>query len=159
MSTGKLSTGGGVPSSGRKKREGKKRKSPCPPLREKGKGKEQDGGLLINPLCNTARARESARAHARRLPCTCSYAEAGEAAAEIVANCFPHCAKDVALWAWYCRHFDRSRIVDRAYFYASCQWQGEVRDAVTAFQAWLRKEFPKKEPASAEAMARQGGAA
>ena len=107
--------------------------------------RKQDGGLLINPLCNTARARESARAHARRLPCTCSYAEAGEAAAEIVANCFPHCAKDVALWAWYCRHFDRSRIVDRAYFYASCQRQGEVRDAVTAFQAWLNERFPKPE--------------
>ena len=65
--------------------------------------RKQDGGLLINPLGNTARAREGAHAHARRLPCTCSYAEAGDAAAEIVANCFPHCAKDFALWAWYCR--------------------------------------------------------
>ena len=69
---------------------------------------------MINPLGNTARAREGAHAHARRLPCTCSYAEAGDAAAEIVANCFPHCAKDFALWAWYCRHFDRERIVRSA---------------------------------------------
>ncbi len=97
--------------------------------------RKQDGGLLINPLSNTACAR------ARRLPCTCGYAEAGETAAEIVANCFPHGAKDVRLWAWYCRHFDRRLILDRAYFYASCQRQGEVRDGVTAFQAWLRKEF------------------
>ena len=93
---------------------------------------------MINPLSNTACAR------ARRLPCTCGYAEAGETAAEIVANCFPHGAKDVRLWAWYCRHFDRRLILDRAYFYASCQRQGEVRDGVTAFQAWLRKEFGAK---------------
>ena len=100
--------------------------------------RKQDGGLLINPFSNTACAR------ARRLPCTCGYAEAGEMAAEIVANCFPHGAKDVRLWAWYCRHFDRRLILDRAYFYASCQRQGEVRDGVTAFQAWLRKEFGAK---------------
>ena len=106
--------------------------------------RKQDGGLLINPLGNTARAREGAHAHARRLPCTCSYAEAGDAAAEIVANCFPHCAKDFALWAWYCRHFDRRRIVDKAYYYASCSRQREVRDGVTAFQAWLRKEYGTK---------------
>jgi len=106
--------------------------------------RKQDGGLLINPFSNTARAREGAHANARRLPCTCSYAEAGDAAAEIVANCFPHCAKDFALWAWYCRHFDRRRIVDKAYYYASCSRQGEVRDGVTAFQAWLRKEYGAK---------------
>ena len=61
--------------------------------------RKQDGGLFINPLGNTARARGGAHAK-RRLPCTCSYAEAGEASAEIVGNCFPHCAKDFALWAW-----------------------------------------------------------
>ena len=138
MNTDKLSTGGASPSAESKKREGKKRHSPHTPYREKGKGKEQDGGLLINPLSNTACAR------ARRLPCTCGYAEAGDAAAEIVANCFPHGVKDVRLWAWYCRHFDRRLILDRAYFYASCQRQGEVRDGVTAFQAWLRKEFGAK---------------
>ena len=103
--------------------------------------RKQDGGLLINPFSNTARAREGAHAHARRLPCTCSYAEAGEASAEIVCNCFPHCAKDFALWAWYCRHFNRRLITDKAYYYASCYRQDEVRDGVTAFQAWLRKKY------------------
>ena len=102
---------------------------------------KQYGGLLINPS-KTAHARASA--HARHLPCTCSYAEAGEAAAEIVANCFPHCAKDLPLWAWYCRHFDRRFIVDKAYYYASCHKAHEVRDGVTAFQAWLRKEYGAK---------------
>ena len=131
----KLSTGGGSPSGKRKKREAEKRKSPLTPLREKGKGKEQDG-----VSCETCS--KTARAHVRRkLPCACSFSEAGAAAAEIVGNCFPQCAKDYALWAWYCRHFDRNRIVERAYYYASCQRQGEVRDGVAAFQSWLRKEF------------------
>ena len=95
----------------------------------------------------------------RKLPCACSFSEAGAAAAEIVGNCFPQNAKDYALWAWYCRHFDRNRIVERAYYYASCRRQGEVLDGVTAFQSWLRKEFGAKGSASAEATARQGGQA
>ena len=81
------------------------------------------------------------RTRGPKVPYTCTYREAGDAAAEIVTNCFPHRASDFALWAWYCRHFDRRAIVDRAYYYASCKRQGEVRNAVTAFQAWLRKEF------------------
>ena len=80
----------------------------------------------------------------RKLPCACSFFEAGAAAEEIVGNCFPRGAKDFALWAWYCRHFDRRRIVERAYYYASCERQGEVRDGVTAFQAWLGKEFGER---------------
>ena len=80
----------------------------------------------------------------RRLACTCTFREAGEAAAEIVANCFGSLERDFRIWAWYCRHFDRRRIVDRAYFYASCQKCGEIRNAITAFQNWLRKEFGAK---------------
>ena len=133
----KLSTGGGSPYGKQKKREAEKRTPPLTPLREKGKGKEQD-----RVSCETSS--KTARAHVRRkLPCACSFSEAGAAAAEIVGNCFTQSAKDYALWAWYCRHFDRSRIVERAYYYASCQRQGEVRDGVAAFQAWLRKEFGK----------------
>ena len=44
MNTDKLSTGGASPSAKSKKREGEKRKSPCTPLREKGKGKESKPG-------------------------------------------------------------------------------------------------------------------
>ena len=101
--------------------------------------RKQDGGLLTNPLCKTARA----YARKRRLRCTCSYDEAGAAADEIVGNCFGT-AGDHGLWAWYCRHFDRERIVEKAYEYASMQRQSEVRDAVTAFQAWLGEEYGKK---------------
>ena len=132
----KLSTGCELSTASLKKREGEKRSFPLTPLREKGKGKEQDGVSCETCFSKTARAHER-----RKLPCACSFSEAGAAAAEIVGNCFPQNAKDYALWAWYCRHFDRNRIVERAYYYASCQRQGEVRDGVAAFQAWLRKEF------------------
>ena len=133
-----LSTGCELSTASLKKSEGEKRKSPLTPLREKGKGKEQDG-----VSCETCS--KTARAHVRRkLPCACSFSEAGAAAAEIVGNCFPPNAKAYALWAWYCRHFDRSRIVDRAYYYASCERQGEVLDGVAAFQAWLRKEYGER---------------
>ena len=118
--------------------------------------RKQDGGLCLNPF-KSAHARASVRA--RRRPCTCTYAEAGDAAAEIVANCFPHRAEDFALWAWYCRHFNRRRIVDKAYYYASCQRQDEVRDGVTAFQAWLSEEYgPKGLPAGVGKAAKAGGA-
>ena len=77
----KLSTGGVSPSGKRKKREAEKRSAPLTPLREKGKGKEQD-----RVSCETCS--KTARAHVRRkLPCACSFSEAGEAAAEIVGNC------------------------------------------------------------------------
>ena len=123
----KLSTGDGSPSAKSKKREGEKRTSPLTPLREKGKGKEQD-----RVSCETS-CSKTARAHVRRkLPCACSFSEAGAAAAEIVGNCFPQCAKDYALWAWYCRHFDGRRIVERAYYYASCERQGASAGDVPA---------------------------
>jgi hypothetical protein len=105
-----LSTGCELSTASLKKREGEKRNPPLTPYREKGKGKEQD-----RVSCETSS--KTARAHARRrLPCTCSYDEAGAAADEIVGNCFGS-AGDLGLWAWYCRHFDRERIVDKAYAY------------------------------------------
>ena len=86
-----------------------KEKCPLDPLKRKGQGKRTRPGFLRNLFQD------------RALPCACSFSEAGAAAAEIVGNCFPQCAKDYAFWAWYCRHFDRNRIVERAYYYASCQ--------------------------------------
>ena len=138
----KLSTDAALSSVRPKKREAEKRHSPHTPYREKGKGKETSPGSSLNPL-------KPARAYAgtctrvrtkRRLPCTCSYSEAGDAAYEIVANCFGT-KGDFALWAFYCRHFNRRRILDKAYEYASMCRNSELRDPVTAFQAWLRKEF------------------
>ena len=122
-----------------KKAEGKRGIPPLTPYGEKGRVKKQDGGSL-----GTLQDRAGAHAHARRLPCSCSYAEAGEAVLEIIDNCFGSFKKDCRLWAWYCRHFDRRRIVDQAYYYASCQRCGEVKNAVAAFQSWLRQEFGPK---------------
>ena len=61
MNTDKLSTGGASPSAKSKKREWEKRKSPCTPLREKGKGKESKPGA--KGTCLFARA--GAHAHVR----------------------------------------------------------------------------------------------
>lgn len=57
MNTDELSTGGGSPSAKSKKREGEKRTSPLTPLREKGKGKEQD-----RVSCETSCSKDRARA-------------------------------------------------------------------------------------------------
>ena len=128
-----------APASSPKKAEGKRGIPPLTPYGEKGRVKKQDGGSF-----GTLQDRAGAHAHARRLPCSCSYAEAGEAVLEIIDNCFGSVKKDCRLWAWYCRHFDRRRIVDKAYYYASCQRCGEVKSAVSAFQSWLRQEFGPK---------------
>ena len=61
MSTEKLSTGFELSTASLKKREGEKRKSPCTPLRDTGKGKEGKPGA--NGTCLFARA--DAHAHVR----------------------------------------------------------------------------------------------
>ena len=81
MNTDELSTGGGSPSAKSKKREGEKRTSPLTPLKEKGKGKEQTSKEQDRVSCETS-CSKTARAHVRRkLPCACSFSEAGEGAA------------------------------------------------------------------------------
>ena len=127
------------PDMGKRENEGKKEKKQKKERKEK---RKQYRGLYLNPL-SVPRARTRA-CEGRSLACICSFEEAGEAAAEIVANCFGSESRDLRIWAWYCRHFDRRRIVDRAYFYASCERCGEIRDAITAFQNWLQKEFGAK---------------
>ena len=124
----------------KRENEGKKEKKQKKERKEK---RKQDGGLLLNPLLSIPRTRARV-CEGRRSACTCTFAEAGEAAMEIIDNCFGSLERDYRIWAWYCRHFDRHCIVDRAYFYASCQKCGEIRSAITAFQSWLRKEFSMK---------------
>ena len=69
------------PAPGSKKAEGRKRKPPFTPYREKAKGKEQ------SRVSNETSYSKPARAYARRRPpCTCSYNEAGAAADEIVGS-------------------------------------------------------------------------
>ena len=106
---------------GKRENEGKKEKKQKKERKEK---RKQYRGLLLNPI-SVPRARTRA-CEGRRIACTCTFAEAGEAAMEIIDNCFGSLERDFRIWAWYCRHFDRRRIVDRAYFYASCQKCGVV---------------------------------
>ena len=127
------------PDMAKRENEGKKEKKQ---KKERKIKRKQDGGLLLNPI-SVPRAR-TRTCEGRRIACTCTFAEAGEAAMEIIDNCFGSPERDFRIWAWYCRHFDRRQIVDRAYFYASCQKCGEIRNAITAFQSWLRKEFSTK---------------
>ena len=127
------------PDLAKRENEGKKEKKQ---KKERKIKRKQDGSLLLNPI-SVPRAR-TRTCEGQRIACTCTFAEAGEAAMEIVANCFGSLERDFRIWAWYCRHFDRRRIVDRAYFYASCLKCGEIRNAITAFQSWLHKEFGTK---------------
>ena len=123
----------------KRENEGKKEKKQKKERKEK---RKQDRGLLLNPI-SLPRARTRACVR-MRLACTCTFCEAGGAAMEIIDNCFGSRERNFRIWAWYCRHFDRRRIVDRAYFYASCQKCDEIRSAITAFQSWLQKEFSAK---------------
>ena len=124
----------------KRENEGKKEKKQKKERKEK---RKQYRGLLLNPI-SVPRARTRAY-EGRRLAYTCTFREAGEAAMEIVANCFGSLERDFRIWAWYCRHFDRRRIVDRAYFYASCEKCGEIRNAITAFQSCFRRNSARKE--------------
>ena len=99
----------------KRENEGKKEKKQKKERKEK---RKQYRGLYLNPI-SVPRARTRA-CEGRRIACTCTFAEAGEAAMEIIDNCFGSPERDFRIWAWYCRHFDRRRIVDRSYFYASC---------------------------------------
>ena len=146
MNTDELSTGGASSSAKSKKREGEKRKSPSTPLREKGKGKEHRRGSLQNRL---------SRAHMRT-----RLREALDPDLDIAVRAFGGTPTDRRIWAkiaW--------RVGVEEFHHALINKLAEdaadnaPRRPAAAFQAFLNARFPKKEPASAEATARQGGAA
>ena len=132
MNTDKLSTGGASPSAKSKKREGEKRKSPCTPLREKGKGKEDRRGSLQNRL-SRARMRKRLRL-------------ALDADLDIAVRAFNGTADDRRIWAsiaW--------RIGIEEFHYALLNKLSEdssdnaPRRPAAAFQAFLNERFPKPE--------------
>ena len=94
----------------------------------------------------TLQDRAGAHAHARRLPCSCSYAEAGEAVLEIIDNCFGSVKKDCRSWAWYCRHFDRQ------YEDAGCGNPKQVE-----FDGYHREELSRDADASVPRYGAYGG--
>ena len=117
------------PDMGKRENEGKKEKKQ---KKERKVKRKQYRGLCLNPIsvpCARTRACEG-----RRLACTCTFREAGEAAAEIVANCFGSESRDLRIWAWYCRHFDRRRIVDRAYSIGATDIVANASSADGSFQ-------------------------
>ena len=132
MTTDELSTGGASPSAKSKKREGEKRKSPCTPLREKGKGKEHRRGSLQNRLsCARMRTRLGA---------------ALDADLDVAVRAFKGTASDRRLWAsiaW------RVSLENFHYALVDKLRENDVDNTVlltpaAAFQAFLNERFPKK---------------
>ena len=131
MSTEKLSTGCKLSTASLKKREGEKRKSPCTPLREKGKEKEHSRGSWQNRL---SRARMRTR-----------LGEALDRDLDIAVRAFAGTESDRSLWAsiaW--------RVGVEEFHYALEDKLGEnradkssLRSPAAAFQAFLNDRFPK----------------
>ena len=117
-----------APASAGKKAEGKKRKSPCTPFREKGKGKENRRVLGENRL-----SRAGARVRA-----------ALDADLDMAVEAFKGTAADRRLWAsiaWRVGveefHF---ALMDKL---AEDRADGPARKPAAAFQAFLNARFPK----------------
>ena len=132
MNRERLSTGFELSTVSLKKREGEKRKSPCTPLREKGKGKEHRRGSLQNRLsCARMRTRLGA---------------ALDADLDVAVRAFKGTESDRRLWAsiaW------RVGVENFHYALVDKLRENDVDKAVlltpaAAFQAFLNERFPKK---------------
>ena len=92
-------------------------------------------------------------------PRACSPAEAGWAAQHIIETVLHAPQSNHRLWSAFCLYNDPDDIIQLAYEYASYYRQGEIRDAVTAFQARLNREYPETVAyLVARKRARKGGA-
>ena len=140
MNTDELSTGGASPSAKSKKREGEKRKSPCTPLREKGKGKEDRRGSLSEP--SFARARVRTRGAGMRARLRASL----DADLDVAVSAFNGTATDWRIWAkiaW--------RVGVEEFHHALINKLAEdsadnaPRRPAATFQAFLNARFPKPE--------------
>ena len=139
MNTDELSTGAGRSAHVVKKREGEKRKSPCTPLREKGKGKEHRRGSLSEPSFARARTRGAGMRTRMRA--------ALDADLDIAVRAFSGTASDRRIWAriaW--------RVGVEEFHHALINKLDEdaadnaPRKAAATFQAFLNDRFPKPEP-------------
>ena len=161
MNTDELSTGGASPSAKSKKREREKRKSPSTPLREKGKGKEGKPGAKGTSLF--ARADAHVRGALLRRHVNAAVEDA------LVAFCGTRgpAPSDEALWATFAWRFGygwlnelvargKSEMRMRKGGVAPAERPRILQNLLN--EVWHAR-FPKKGPASAEATARQGGAA
>ena len=121
------------PATSPKKAEGKKRKSPCTPYREKGKGKERQTGFPKETVFRAgARVRTALRAQL-------------DADLDMAVRAFKGTASDRRLWAsiaW------RVGVENFHYALADKLKENDVDKAVlrtpaAAFQAFLNERFPK----------------
>ena len=162
----KLSTGGGSPSAKSKKREAEKRKAPCTPIREKGKGKEDKPSA--RSTCLFARADAHVRGALLRRHVNAAVEDA------LAAFCGSRgpAPSDEALWAKFAWRFGfgmLNELVDRGKS-EMLQHKGGVKPSERPRilqnllnEVWYAR-FPKKGPASAlraaaDKMVRQEGGA
>ena len=140
------------------KKSGRKREvSPCTPYKRKARGKESKRDYLRNLV--TAQSRPRACVRVKEPPRACSPAEAGWAAQHIIETALHAPQSNHRLWSAFCLYNDPDDIIQLAYEYASYRRQGEIRDAVTAFQARLNREYPETVVyLVARKRARKGGA-
>ncbi len=105
---GKLSTGCALSTASLKKREGEKRKSPCTPVREKGKGKEDNPGACSTGLFARADAGTHVRGALLRRHVNAAVEDA------LVAFCGTRgpAPSDEALWATFAWRFGYGMLRD-----------------------------------------------
>ena len=127
---------------GKKKAEGKKRKSPCTPYREKAKGKESHRRILSRN--RLARADARATGHAPGPGLGRLLAAALTADLDTAVRAFSGTADDRRIWAavaWRVGveefHF---ALMDKL---AEDRADGPARKPAAAFQAFLNARFPK----------------
>ena len=133
------------PATGKKKAEGKKRKSPCTPCREKAKGKESDRRVLSRNRLSRADARAAARTGYAPCPGLGRLVAAAlDADLDTAVRAFSGTAEDRRIWAavaWRVGveefHF---ALMDKL---AEDRADGPARKPAAAFQAFLNARFPK----------------
>ena len=136
-----------APAPSQKKAEGKKRKSPCTPFREKAKGKESDRRVLSRNRLSRADARTVARAGCAPCPGLGRLVAAAlDADLDTAVEAFHGTAEDRRIWAavaWRVGveefHF---ALMDKL---AEDRADGPARKPAAAFQAFLNERFPKAE--------------
>ena len=135
-----------------KKAEAKKRKSPCTPYREKGKGKESDRRVLSRNRLSRADARATARTWCAPCPGLDRLVAALDADLDKAVGAFNGSAEDRRIWAsiaW--------RVGVEEFHFALMDKLAEdaadgtrnIRSRAAAFQAFLNERFPKPEGGAA----------
>jgi len=111
----------------------KRENPPCTPYKRKAKGKEIIRGFYENPL--------SPRARMRTRETVSRYRLAGGASREIMKILGSTSKDDFLLWCYYCNHHDIEIILEHARECASRWRQGELDEAIPAFQRWLTDTY------------------